>query len=188
MLFREFSISDSETDPRIRVFVIVFLRVALGISILNNGVLEYMTLKMTGGPGGPNGVLPYIEIMLGLALIFGLFTTSATVGAALFLLLKPLVMTGLMLSGGGFGPGRGWGPLQFLMEGNTSSNILLTAVVLWFSPTGRNPLSLDQALFTRRQTSSTRPPQPMDSVPHAGLDSAPPPGARTAKFFGSREE
>src|SRR5438309_7477543 len=78
--------------PWIRGMVAVLLRVGLGVSLLNGGLLGYLTARRGGttaaglawstllGPASVAAVLehdllvPYAQIALGLALILGFFT------------------------------------------------------------------------------------------------------------------
>ncbi|WP_422930712.1 hypothetical protein [Singulisphaera sp. PoT] len=182
------SSSENQADLPIRNYVIVFLRVALGISLLNEGIVESMMLKMAGGPASIHSMLPHLEIMLGGALIFGIFTTMASLASSIFLLIKPLVVSGIMLTGGNLLAGP-FG-MQAYLEKGSSTNILLTAAVLWFSSPGRNPYSLDQLLFSkRRQAQPTPEPEVVTKPPDWDeLPTAPKPGERTARFLASRDE
>src|SRR4051812_1271684 len=80
-----------EPRPWVRQTVAVLLRLGLGVSLLNGGLLGYLTARRGGpasglgwttllGPAAVAGVLehdllvPFVQIGVGLALILGFFT------------------------------------------------------------------------------------------------------------------
>src|SRR4051794_3494630 len=90
-------------SPWVRWMVAVLLRVGLGVTLLNGGLLGYLTTKRGGtaygvawstllGPAAVAGVLendllvPFVQIAVGLALILGFFTLAAAVLAGLLIL------------------------------------------------------------------------------------------------------
>lgn len=178
----------SDADPRIKDLVVVLLRAGLGVHLLNDGVLAYLRLRAFGPAVNVQNIhsaLPVLQIVLGLAVILGIFTTAATLAAGLFILANPLVQTAI-LAGGGAGPAaRGpWGLVPFSDQGS-ASQLLMAAAVLWFSTPGRNPWSLDRMVFPKRvapaRQEAARRREPID------LPAAPPPGEKTARFLAGRD-
>src|SRR4051794_39537919 len=86
-----------EPRPWVRHMVAVLLRMGLGVSLLNGGLLGYMVARQGGasssglawttllGPAAVAGVLehdllvPFAQIAIGLALILGFFTAISAV-------------------------------------------------------------------------------------------------------------
>src|SRR5438270_9364572 len=103
----------ADRNPRFLYFLAFILRVGLGLSLLNHGLLGYVFQSQMGGGVGANpytqmyaqvlGIipgtealhqaLPYAQIAVGLALILGFMTTPAAVAAATLILFTPLMQT-----------------------------------------------------------------------------------------------
>jgi hypothetical protein len=177
-----------EPNLRIKQLAVLLLRVGLGINLLNEGLMGYLTVKMNAGAVGLPTVLPYVQIAIGVALILGFVTTMAATCAGVLVLFHPLVQT-LALFGGTYNPfGRGPFALQAnLAQVSSTGNLLITAAVLWFSSPGQNPWSLDAMVFGRRASvreSSRAAAPPMEQPP----EPAPSPGQRTAAFLSHHDE
>jgi uncharacterized membrane protein YphA (DoxX/SURF4 family) len=170
-------------DARARGYVAVLLRLALGMSILNAGILGFLALhagvtpgmfrtpyarmNMMTRPGPPATGMPgvdefsrhvcYVQIVVGVALVLGFFTTYAAVAAGLLLLIEPVWET-ISLLAFGF-PGDQMAMMRLAMGGTfASGNVptyFLVAAVVWLSASGTNPASLDAWVFHRR---GARPP------------------------------
>jgi len=83
--------------------------------------------------------LPWLELLLGIVLISGLFRRVSTVAASALL----LVFFGLMVRAyvrgetidcGCFGPGEAIGPLTLLRDGSLLAGGVFTAVMAWRKP------------------------------------------------------
>jgi hypothetical protein len=137
----------SDDRPWIRLLVVLLLRVGLGINLLNAGLLAYTRMRPGTLGASYAFLLPYFQISAGLALLLGIYTTTAAILAGILVLIPPLLQTIALLSGGY--PPFARAPLaaQALVESGMASNLLLVTAVLWFSETGRNAWSLDGLLF-----------------------------------------
>ena len=158
----------NELNPRFHYFVAFFLRVGLGLSLLNAGLMGYVLSRNGGGmnpftqsmsviPGTEPlfDLVPYLQIVVGLALILGFFTTVAAAAAGMLTLLHPLAQTVALLAGGGISARPGmfrFDPsfISLLALGNAPT-FLLTAAVLWLSSVRNNPWSLDGLMFAQRR-------------------------------------
>jgi hypothetical protein len=117
-----------------------------------------------GGPGAGYdlflGLLPYVQIALGLALVLGFFTTYAAIAAGLVLMAEPAAQTVALLAQGL--PGGQRGPMLNLsiFTAMESSRVLLTAAVAWLAAGGDDALSLDSLVFVRRARQGPDAPEP----------------------------
>src|SRR5438874_1241336 len=95
--------------PWVRCMIAVMLRIGLGVSLMNGGLLGYLRAER-GGPGGaynlawttllgPAAVatvlendllVPVVQIALGLALILGFFTVVSSVLAGFLIISGPI--------------------------------------------------------------------------------------------------
>jgi hypothetical protein len=163
--------SPAERNPRFLYFLAFVLRVGLGLSLLNLGLLGYVFQSQMGGGVGANPytqmysqvlgivpgteafhqVRPYAQIAIGLALILGFMTTPAAAAAAVLILLTPLMQTiSLLMNGGMINRNMMMGmPMQSVVSTGETSSLLLVAIVLWLSPVRMNPWSLDGLMFRR---------------------------------------
>jgi uncharacterized membrane protein YphA (DoxX/SURF4 family) len=206
-----------DPGPRIRHLIVLLLRSGLGMSLLNSGLFGYLGmgrggvalvggLRMPVTPDPAFAILPVVEIGLGMALLLGLFTTTAALVAGFLFLLAPLLQLILVLGSGFQGNPNSVAflSLQDILAAGTTSNLLLVAAIMWLSPVGTNPWSLDSLLFARdeaRQVSTETntsaaapaeepakgddpPKEPPAPTPTAAP--APAPGERAAKFIANR--
>ncbi|WP_435009968.1 DoxX family membrane protein [Tundrisphaera lichenicola] len=173
----------------IRVLVALLLRLAIGITLLNTGLMSYLNARGAGmglNSGinivGFNGfdplltAIPYLSIGLGLALILGFLTTPTAVGAGFFTLLTPLLTTVAILASGmsgggvprGFSNGFGGNPFDSmaLMFGMSSflPGLIPNLVLIWLSPLENHPYSVDALIFNRAAGPSILPPHPPSEV------------------------
>ena len=157
------------------------VRVGLGLGLLNGGLGGILSMRPNswGGvsgrsPGALGGLdvllelFPYVELALGLGLVFGIFTTITALLSCAMALTIPLVMTvailGAVMTGtGGVGYAYGYGPaaLQFslMTVGITLAAIPGFALVVLLSPLSINRFSVDALIFKR-----SRP------IPYVGVD------------------
>jgi uncharacterized membrane protein YphA (DoxX/SURF4 family) len=180
--------SPEEPELLVRSLAVLLLRCGLGVNLLNSGLIGYMIMR-NGAPGSTTYLVPYVQIFLGIALILGLFTTVAAVGAGLLMIVQPLIQTITMLSGGFPGNpfGRGPAAFQWFAESMTLGNLLVATAVLWLSARARNPWSLDNVIFGQH---ATRPAVPgrTQRRPDDVADAIPMPGERTASFIATYGE
>jgi uncharacterized membrane protein YphA (DoxX/SURF4 family) len=197
-----------DPGPRVRALVALVLRVGLGLTLLKRGVVDHLSLNGATSPGflptrAPISIdlelsfhyLAYAEMALGLALILGFFTTVAAVLAAFLQLGTPLLQTIITLSAH-FVQARGMNVsvVLGLYEASATSNLLMVAAVLWFSPVTSNPWSLDQLIFVRREgpirpgTGAPASTPAPDQNPTDSQAPAPAPGSRTRAFIANHEE
>lgn len=163
----------SPYEVRVRKLAILLLRVGLGMHLLNLGLSSYV-LRSGALANSQVQLLPYLQVALGVALILGVFTTAAAVGAGFLVLLQPLAQTLIMLAGGLNPAVRPPLSVRMLYEaGGGTGNLLIAAVVLWFSPPGRNAWSIDGLIFG---PDATRPRQDRPSPPAPGTGPGPGPG------------
>ncbi len=78
--------------------------------------------------------------------------------------------------------------LHEMLGSGPTNGLLLVAAILWLSPVGSNPWSLDRLLFARLPGPGPAPepagPAPSKEPPAPAP--APPPGERVAKFMSNR--
>ena len=163
--------------PRTRSLIALVLRFGLGVHLLNVGLTGFLFLTMQGG-GGPSGrygvypgtegalaYLPYVQIVVGLALVLGFLTNVAAALAALVALAPGVAeMVVLLASGPSMNPySRPDSFFMAVLSGGGAANVLLTVAVIWFSHPAVNAWSLDALMFARRAT----PPRPKPKGPGA---------------------
>jgi uncharacterized membrane protein YphA (DoxX/SURF4 family) len=190
----------SDPGPAIRALIALVLRVGLGLSLLNRGIVGYLGMKAGGGTGfGPSPLsippaiepfypsMVYAEMAIGLALVLGFFTTATTVLAAVMQLVIPVIQTAITISG--LNPYQGPPGLNIAildrLAASGPNQLLLIAAVLWFSPVATNRWALDRLIYSRPNGSAPpalAPPPPEPTAP------APEPGERSKTFIASREE
>jgi hypothetical protein len=177
----------------IRVMVALLLRFGIGISLLNTGLIGYMSGRGAGGTTAfsiPSAsftgidplmsAIPYLSIGLGLALILGFLTTPTSVAVGFFGLLMPLMTTVAIISNGtvgpgvmgfgGGGPGRfGGGPFQYMITMMELSIYLPSLIpqiaLIWLSPLENHPYSIDALIFGRGASPIVPPLRPVEPEP-----------------------
>ena len=186
------TLPDSAREPelvpsaRIRGLVALFLRGGLGFVLLNAGLLGYVAQSKSGGtsfgsnawmagnsgPGGVNvffGAIPFLGIVLGVALILGFLTTVAAIGTFLLLLSLPCLRTIDLLINPNGPYGMNVSPQsiveQTMVGAILSLLLMMTGAVLWFSPRASNPYSVDALMF----------PPPVERSPYDPRLSSPAP-------------
>jgi uncharacterized membrane protein YphA (DoxX/SURF4 family) len=160
--------------PRTRSLIALVLRLGLGIHLLNVGLTGFLFLTMQGGgPPGRAGVypgtegslmyLPYLQIVIGLALVLGFLTNVAAALAAVVALAPGVAeMVVLLTIGSSMNPyARSDSFLMSIVSGGGAANVLLTVAVIWFSQPAVNAWSLDALMFARR----ANPPRPKAKGP-----------------------
>jgi uncharacterized membrane protein YphA (DoxX/SURF4 family) len=159
------------SGPRARGFVTLLLRLALGLSLFNEGLMGFLIQRLgksAHGPGVPSYLrpgafpgaeeyfpfMPYLQMGVGLALVLGLLTTYAALAGGLILLLEPLIQTISLVSAGLERSGEP-GFLSPGINGGLSVGgvwgLQLAAAVIWLVSTGGNLWSLDTLIFHRRR-------------------------------------
>lgn len=187
-------------EPRVwvRHTVVVLLRLGLGTSLLNGGLLGYMTARRGVGataglawttllgPAAVAGVLehdllvPFVQIAIGLALILGFFTVITAVVAGLLILSGPIFQFLAILSSSASVDDSTL-IMQALVTTGSINLLVLVAAVLWLTPIEGTPWSLDYLIFAHRR--HARPVEPGD-MPAA---TATPAAEEPAPFIASRE-
>lgn len=179
-------------DPgqAIRCWVVLLLRLGIGLSLLGTGLAGYFESQRTGAGmvgWGQNpsmmgysllfSVLPYIEMGLGLALILGFLTKTAAIASGFFSLLMPLMSIIQIVGTGPSNPG-GWQfytpnagvPSNFAVLMTTFlPNLLTQAALIWLSPLRNHPYSIDTLIFSRNEIESPEPvlaPTPAPATEH----------------------
>lgn len=174
-------------------YVALFLRLSLGLSLLNAGLAGVLS---SGGPGGgmpgfggrnvnpftgtmgpimPGmeglaAVLPFAELAAGVGLVFGIFTTICALAGCALTLVTPLMVSLALVTTSGIGPtpnrfGMGFGfELLSLLPGQSA---LTYAVLVLLSPSTINRLSIDALIF-RRASARSFPVPPGPAVPAPG--------------------
>lgn len=167
-------------DRRTLVLIGLFLRLGLGIAILNAGLISY--LQQSGFNGGGRGgfgsmffggpqpsfgqafeaikLLPYVEIAVGVALILGFFTGWAVLLAMAIQIFVPLVQTVLILLYHGQGNMNGMFGVESMFPSSRLVTLLFGALVLWLCPAHRNPFSVDSLVFRPSFNVLPREPRP----------------------------
>lgn len=180
-------------DPRAKNLALFFLRAGLGSAIFNQGLNDYLAIQAGTFPTGYPTALPYLQIILGLALMLGVFTIPSTISAGIYVMFSPFIQTAINIGGGAGGGSAltrgGWTTFPYFDPG-MASHLLLTAAVLWLSPPGVSPWSFDSLIFKRNDRPALIPtePEPSPPPPPPEPQSALPPGERTAKFLASRRD
>jgi hypothetical protein len=150
-------------------FIAFLFRGTLGLGLLNAGLFSYQALKVGAAPWNVLGrnpymrmttyggaamyyhSLPYVQIVLGLALVLGFMTTYAAVGTGLVLLFDSMIQSVMLVAvglPGNQGMMGGLAANNVLMSGLATA-VLLTAGLIWLSASGCNPWSLDALVFGR---------------------------------------
>jgi uncharacterized membrane protein YphA (DoxX/SURF4 family) len=162
-------------SPRLRSLIALVLRLGLGLQVFNAGLIGYVQQGAPGGPGrfGMNSLVrlgiypgsepvaqfvPYVQIVVGLALMVGFLTAVAAVAAA-FLALFPSIAEAFILSTSGLNLDpfqRQNAETMAAMNGAMAANLLLIAAVLWFSHASGNAWSLDGLMFARGASGEAR--------------------------------
>jgi hypothetical protein len=173
--------------------VAVQLRIGLGVSLLNGGLIGYLRAEreMGGsafslawttllGPAAVAGLLendllvPIFQIALGLALVLGFFTQVCTVLAGFLILSGPIFQVIALLSSTSPISGNEQLAVQTLVSAGSMNLLLLVAVVLWLTPATGTPWSLDYLIFAHLRTRPDPQPPPR---PQADAAAGPVPGA-----------
>jgi hypothetical protein len=149
--------------------VALLLRMGLGVSLLNGGLLGFLSARRGGaasglawstmlGPAAVAGALQndllvsFVQIAIGLALVLGFFTLIAAVLAGFLIVSGPLFQFLAILSNSA-PPGNADLPMQVLITTGSINLLLLVTAVLWLTPMEGTPWSLDALIFAhRRQT------------------------------------
>lgn len=187
-------------------FLALFLRLSLGLSLMNTGLAAVLSQN---GPGGGMGfagrgmnlfggaplasvpgleglayVLPYVELAVAVGILFGIFTTISALAGCALTLVSPLLMTFALVTT----PGFGGGPTRFmpgpefllLFPGQSALGYCLLVLL---SPQPLNRFSIDALIFQRSR--APIPPEP-EATPDTPLAPDPlagwpgPPGGPTA--------
>jgi hypothetical protein len=144
------------------------LRLGLGVSLLNGGLMGYQVAQHGTSPStlawsallGPGAVasalehdllVPIVQIAVGLALILGFFTVIATVAAGLLVLSAPIFQFLAILSSNNAGGTGEQLAMQALVTTGSINLLLLVAAVLWLTPPEGTPWSLDYLIFAPRR-------------------------------------
>ena len=163
------------STTKLLAYVALFLRLSLGLSLLNAGLAGVLSSNgpmggmpgfggravnpFTGGVGptvpgmeGLTTVLPFAELAVGVGLIFGIFTTICALAGCALTLVTPLLISFAMITMSGVGPppnrfGIGLG-VEFLMQ-LPGQSALTYAVLVLLSPSAINRLSIDALIFRR---------------------------------------
>jgi uncharacterized membrane protein YphA (DoxX/SURF4 family) len=176
-----------------QAFIMVVLRLTLGLSLLEDGIRDFLQgavrrgawgynayfspYNMPSRPGAPNLLgweavtqwLPYLEVAIGVAVTLGFFTTIAATAAALWPVGIRIVTVAFLLVAAPVDPAvmNSLGPMGILEQAAMPS-LLMALGVIWLSTSGVNPASLD-ALMRRRSaaalTGRTSPPQDVSAPP-----------------------
>lgn len=168
---------------KLLAYIALFLRLSLGLSLLNAGLAGVLSSNgpmggmpgfggrggnpFTGGPAptppGMEGlatVLPFAELVVGVGLVFGIFTTISALAGCALTLVTPLLVSVALITTSGIGPapnrfGIGFG-FEVLMQLPAQSALTYAALVL-LSPSSINRLSIDALIF-RRTAAPVFPP------------------------------
>jgi hypothetical protein len=211
---RDESVSDRDVTPRpwVRRMVAVLLRIGLGVSLLNGGLIGYLSARHGGTPAsrlawttmlGPAAVasalendllVPFVQIAIGLALILGFFTVASAVVAGFLIVSGPIFQFLAILSSNESNPMESSNlVMQTLVSTGSINLLLLAAAVLWLTPVEGTPWSLDALIFAHRRHGP--PPATAPATPGPEIAEPPPPGpappetgASSATFSASRGE
>jgi hypothetical protein len=147
--------------------VTVLLRLGLGVSLLNGGLIGYLAARRGGpaygvawstllGPAAVAGILgndvlvPFCQIAIGLALVLGFFTVAASVLAGLLVLSGPIFQFLAILSQPNAPSNAELATQAFISTGSINM-LLLVVAILWLTPVEGTPWSLDAVLFAHRR-------------------------------------
>jgi hypothetical protein len=175
-----------EPLPWVRQMIAVLLRLGLGITLLDGGLLGYVMARRGGqasglgwttllGPAAVAGVLendllvPFVQIAIGLALILGFFTVVSAILAGFLILSGPIFQFLAILSSSGPATNSAL-MMQALVTTGSINLLLLVAAVLWLTPIEGTSWSLDALIFAHRR--HRRPAGPnVAAVAVAGAES-----------------
>lgn len=150
--------------------IALILRCGLGVQLMTVGVggflynasRQYTNPSVTQEMGNALGyfpgleatslVVPYIQIVVGLALVLG-FLTAYAAAVAVFLTLFPVVAQVMSVLVTGLQPHQGRNQEFFLsgaLSGGTAAKLLLASAAVWFAPATVNVWSLDVLMFRPR--------------------------------------
>jgi uncharacterized membrane protein YphA (DoxX/SURF4 family) len=185
--------------------VALLLRMGLGVSLLNGGLLGFLSARRGGaasslawstmlGPAAVASVLqndllvPVVQIAIGLALILGFLTLIAAVLAGFLIVSGPIFQFLAILSNSG-SPSSPELPMQVLVSTGSINLLLLVAAVLWLTPVEGTPWSLDALIFAqRRHRTDAHPHQPTAALGEAGMPAASESQGPPVSFSARREE
>jgi hypothetical protein len=185
--------------PRLVALVALFVRIGVGLSLFNPGLVRILT-PGPGGFGGPGGmvgpgfrpaigaltptlpgfegvaaVLPYAELAVGVGLILGIFTTISALAACAITLVSPALMAvSLMLSAGiGPMPNRFGLAFEYLLA-TPHQALLAQALLVLLSPVAINRYSIDALIFARAAVPIVpQPPATAFADPAPAAEAAP---------------
>lgn len=176
-------------SPPARAAITLLLRLGLGLPMLNTGVGTYLAIQGSGGmfPGsgsrnpywfqdtgvfpGAEGVLtvlPYVQIVVGLALVLGFLTTLAAFLAGVLSLTLPLSQA-FVLMVIGYPYNRGIRDAFFVPTQTYTGNavtLMLSVLTMWLASAGENRWSLDALMFRRGEAAGVGE-VPAPSAPRA---------------------
>jgi hypothetical protein len=186
--------------------IAVLLRVGLGVSLLNGGLIGYLTARRGGstasglawstllGPAAVAGVLendllvPLVQITVGLALILGFFTVVAAVVAG-FLVLSGPIFQFLAILSSSRPTGNQDLAMQALVTTGSINLLLLVSAVLWLTPIEGTPWSLDALIFAHRRPRRAPVPAIQAPIPAETTEVAPSAvGVRAGSLTATRGE
>ncbi|MHC5540088.1 DoxX family protein [Singulisphaera rosea] len=172
-------------EPKTKAFALFLLRAGLGSSIFNQGLNDYLAILADIFPPGYPSTLPYLQIILGLALMLGVFTTPSAICAGLYILLSPFIQTAINIGGNAMGGSaliRGrWSTFPYFEPG-MASHLLLIAAVLWLSPSGASPWSFDSLVFKRNDVlEESEDPTRTEAPPARDVSAEPLPALSTGE-------
>jgi uncharacterized membrane protein YphA (DoxX/SURF4 family) len=178
---------------RLLPVVALYLRISVGIGLLSNGLVSLVgsTQNGFGGPFGGGSifgpgmepiaeVLPYVNLVIGLALIVGFFTTLFAMIAAAASFITPLLTSFMIVASFGMSSGRmgGMGGMSGLIDsilmGTLGVQPITYVALILLSPMKINKYSLDTLIYNR--PAAILPPRP--SLPGI-TDNEVGPGAQT---------
>jgi uncharacterized membrane protein YphA (DoxX/SURF4 family) len=172
--------------------IALVLRLTLGLGLLDDGVSGYIVSNVGGGGFNPynpvtygrvaprppwavpvpgwdefSRALPYVEIVVGVAIVLGFFTTyTASVAALMPVLVRSLKVVYLLLAGTS-DPNLVNSLLPFgWYEQGALPNLVVAVAVVWLSSSGDDRLSLD-ALIWRRTRAEEPDLTPVSAAPPA---------------------
>ena len=190
--------------PWVRWMVALLLRMGLGVSLLNGGLLGFLSARRGGRPPALPGppcsdrrpwrarfendlLVPFVQIAIGLALILGFFTVIAAVLAGFLIVSGPIFQFLAILSNSGTTVSADL-PMQVLVTTGSINLLLLVAAVLWLTPMEGTPWSLDALIFAHRRLRSARPSaHPATAPPDDARRCPTHPRPRSAPFAGNEQ-
>ena len=148
----------------------LFVRASIGVAMLNGGLIGIFSknngANVFNNPGlrgamAPAGleslstIIPYIELALGVGLIFGIFTTISALLACAFSLVGQLITTITLITNAGIGPGidpltMGLNPLTMFYP---NQGVVAYTLLVALSPLSVNRFSIDALIFQKEITS-----------------------------------